>query len=157
MLDGEKMKLLRYGSQGQEKPGILGVDGEIRDRSGIIPDLAGESLLPKSIAKVRNIDISLLARVAGRPRIGPCVDGVGKFICIGLNYSDHAAESGMAVPVEPVVFMKATSSICGPYDTVVIPRGSKKTDWEGELGVVIGKPQSMWKRPMRFRMLPGTA
>src|SRR6266849_9550270 len=127
------MKLLRYGSQGQEKPGILGVDGEI-------PDLAGESLLPESIAKVRNIDISLLPRVAGRPRIGPCVDGVGKFICIGLNYSDHAAESGMAVPVEPVVFMKATSSICGPDDTVVIPRGSKKTDWEVELGVVIGKP-----------------
>ncbi len=134
------MKLLRYGSQGQEKPGILGVDGEIRDLSGIIPDLAGESLLPESIAKVRNIDISLLPRVAGRPRIGPCVDGVGKFICIGLNYSDHAAESGMAVPVEPVVFMKATSSICGPDDTVVIPRGSKKTDWEVELGVVIGKP-----------------
>ena len=134
------MKLLRYGSQGQEKPGILGVDGEIRDLSGIIPDLAGESLLPESIAKVRNIDISLLPRVAGRPRIGPCVGGVGKFICIGLNYSDHAAESGMAVPVEPVVFMKATSSICGPDDTVVIPRGSKKTDWEVELGVVIGKP-----------------
>jgi len=134
------MKLLRYGSQGQEKPGILGVDGEIRDLSGIILDLAGESLLPGSIEKVRNTDIALLPRVAGRPRIGPCVGGVGKFVCIGLNYSDHAAESGMAVPVEPVVFMKATSSICGPDDTVVIPRGSKKTDWEVELGVVIGKP-----------------
>jgi len=134
------MKLLRYGSQGQEKPGLLAADGEIRDLSGIIPDLAGESLLPESIEKVRNIDISLLPRVAGRPRIGPCVGGVGKFICIGLNYSDHAAESGMAVPVEPVVFMKATSSMCGPDDTVVIPRGSKKTDWEVELGVVIGKP-----------------
>jgi 2-keto-4-pentenoate hydratase/2-oxohepta-3-ene-1,7-dioic acid hydratase in catechol pathway len=134
------MKLLRYGSQGQEKPGILGADGEIRNLSGIIPDLAGESLLPASIEKVRNTDIARLPRVAGRPRIGPCVGGVGKFICIGLNYSDHAAESGMAVPVEPVVFMKATSSICGPDDTVVIPRGSKKTDWEVELGVVIGKP-----------------
>ncbi len=134
------MKLLRYGSQGHERPGLLAADGEIRDLSGIIPDLAGESLLPESIAKVRNIDISLLPRVAGRPRIGPCVDGVGKFICIGLNYSDHAAESGMAVPVEPVVFMKATSSICGPDDTVIIPRGSKKTDWEVELGVVIGEP-----------------
>jgi 2,4-diketo-3-deoxy-L-fuconate hydrolase len=134
------MKLLRYGSQGQEKPGILGADGEIRDLTGIISDLAGESLLPASIEKVRNTDISLLPRVAGRPRIGPCVGGVGKFVCIGLNYSDHAAESGMAVPVEPVVFMKATSSICGPDDTVVIPRGSKKTDWEVELGVVIGKP-----------------
>ncbi len=97
-------------------------------------------MLPRSIEKVRNIDISLLPRVAGRPRIGPCVGDVGKFICIGLNYSDHAAESGMAVPVAPVVFMKATSSICGPYDTVVIPRGSKKTDWEVEFGVVIGKP-----------------
>ena len=134
------MKLLRYGSQGQEKPGILAADGEIRDLSGIIPDFAGESLLPASIEKVRNTDIAVLPRVAGRPRIGPCVGGVGKFICIGLNYSDHAAESGMAVPVEPVVFMKATSSICGPDDTVVIPRGSKKTDWEVELGVVIGKP-----------------
>jgi 2-keto-4-pentenoate hydratase/2-oxohepta-3-ene-1,7-dioic acid hydratase in catechol pathway len=134
------MKLLRYGSQGQEKPGLLAADGEIRDLSGIIPDLAGESLLPGSIEKMRNIDLSLLPRVAGRPRIGPCVGGVGKFVCIGLNYSDHAAESGMALPVEPVVFMKATSSICGPDDTVVIPRGSKKTDWEVELGVVIGKP-----------------
>jgi 2-keto-4-pentenoate hydratase/2-oxohepta-3-ene-1,7-dioic acid hydratase in catechol pathway len=134
------VKLLRYGSQGQEKPGLLAADGEIRDLSGIIPDLAGEALLPGSIERVRNTDISLLPRVAGRPRIGPCVGGVGKFVCIGLNYSDHAAESGMAVPVEPVVFMKATSSICGPDDTVVIPRGSKKTDWEVELGVVIGKP-----------------
>jgi 2-keto-4-pentenoate hydratase/2-oxohepta-3-ene-1,7-dioic acid hydratase in catechol pathway len=134
------MKLLRYGSQGQEKPGILDGHGEIRDLSGIIPDLAGESLLPASIEKVRNTDIARLPKVAGRPRIGPCVGGVGKFICIGLNYSDHAAESGMAVPVEPVVFMKATSSICGPDDTVVIPRGSKKTDWEVELGVVIGEP-----------------
>ena len=134
------MKLLRYGSQGQEKPGLLAADGEIRDLSGIIPDLAGESLLPASIEKARNSDIARLPKVAGRPRTGPCVGGVGKFICIGLNYSDHAAESGMAVPVEPVVFMKATSSICGPDDTVVIPRGSKKTDWEVELGVVIGKP-----------------
>ena len=134
------MKLLRYGSQGQEKPGLLAADGEIRDLSGLIPDLAGESLLPASIEKVRNTDIARLPKVAGRPRIGPCVGGVGKFICIGLNYSDHAAESGMAVPVEPVVFMKATSSICGPDDTVVIPRESKKTDWEVELGVVIGKP-----------------
>jgi 2-keto-4-pentenoate hydratase/2-oxohepta-3-ene-1,7-dioic acid hydratase in catechol pathway len=134
------MKFLRFGSRGQEKPGLLAADGEIRDLSGILPDLVGESLLPASIEKVRNIDISLLPRVAGRPRIGPCVGNVGKFVCIGLNYSDHAAESGMAVPVEPVVFMKATSSICGPDDTVVIPRGSKKTDWEVELGVVIGKP-----------------
>ena len=134
------MKLLRYGLAGQEKPGILAKDGEIRDLSGIISDLAGESLLPGSIQRLRNTDISLLPTVAGQPRIGPCVGGVGKFICIGLNYSDHAAEAGMAVPVEPVVFMKATSSICGPNDHVVIPRGSTKTDWEVELGVVIGAP-----------------
>jgi 2-keto-4-pentenoate hydratase/2-oxohepta-3-ene-1,7-dioic acid hydratase in catechol pathway len=134
------MKLLRYGSSGQEKPGILSPDGEIRDLSGVISDLAGESLLPESIEKLRNTDISLLPIVGGRPRIGPCVGSVGKFICIGLNYSDHAAEAGMAMPSEPVVFMKATSSICGPDDDVVIPRGSKKTDWEVELGVVIGKP-----------------
>jgi 2-keto-4-pentenoate hydratase/2-oxohepta-3-ene-1,7-dioic acid hydratase in catechol pathway len=134
------MKLLRYGVPGQEKPGILTADGEIRDLSAIVPDLAGESLLPASIQKLRNTDISLLPVVAGQPRIGPCVGSVGKFICIGLNYSDHAAEARMALPVEPVIFMKATSSICGPDDDVLIPRESKKTDWEIELGVVIGKP-----------------
>ena len=110
------------------------------DLSGIVPDLAGSALFPESIEKLRNSDISRLPRVTGQPRLGPCVGAVGKFICIGLNYSDHAAESGMAVPAEPVVFMKATSSIIGPDDDVVIPRGSKKTDWEVELGVVIGKP-----------------
>ena len=134
------MKLLRYGSPTQEKPGILTADGEIRDLSGIITDLAGESLLPESVEKLRHTDISLLPIVRKQPRIGPCVGSVGKFICIGLNYSDHAKESGMALPVEPVIFMKATSSICGPNDNVVIPRGSKKTDWEVELGVVVGKP-----------------
>ena len=134
------MKLLRYGSPGQEKPGILSSNGEIRDLSGIIPDLAGQSLLPEALEKLRNTDISRLPKIAGQPRIGPCVGSVGKFVCIGLNYSDHAKEAGMAVPAEPVVFMKATSSICGPDDRVVIPRGSKKTDWEVELGVVIGKP-----------------
>jgi 2-keto-4-pentenoate hydratase/2-oxohepta-3-ene-1,7-dioic acid hydratase in catechol pathway len=134
------MKLLRYGLPGREKPGFVSPDGKVRDLSEIIPDLAGHSLLPDAIEKLRNTDISLLPKVTGQPRIGPCVGSVGKFICIGLNYSDHAAESGMAVPVEPVIFMKATSSICGPNDNVVIPRGSKKTDWEVELGVVIGKP-----------------
>jgi 2-keto-4-pentenoate hydratase/2-oxohepta-3-ene-1,7-dioic acid hydratase in catechol pathway len=118
----------------------LSSNGEIRDLSGIIPDLAGQSLLPEALEKLRNTDISRLPKVAGQPRIGPCVGSVGKFVCIGLNYSDHAKEAGMAVPAEPVVFMKATSSICGPDDRVVIPRGSKKTDWEVELGVVIGKP-----------------
>jgi 2-keto-4-pentenoate hydratase/2-oxohepta-3-ene-1,7-dioic acid hydratase in catechol pathway len=134
------MKLLRYGSPAQEKPGILAADGEIRDLSGIIADLAGQSLLPEAMKKLRNTDISLLPKVSGQPRIGPCVGSVGKFVCIGLNYSDHAKESGMALPVEPVIFMKATSSICGPDDDVVTPRGSTKMDWEVELGVVIGKP-----------------
>ncbi len=134
------MKLLRYGLPGQERPAILTADGKICDLSRIIPDLAGEFLLPESIEKVRHTDVSLLPVVQGQPRIGPCVGKVGKFICIGLNYSDHAKEAGMAVPVEPVLFMKATSSICGPDDDIVIPRGSKKTDWEVELGVVIGKP-----------------
>jgi 2-keto-4-pentenoate hydratase/2-oxohepta-3-ene-1,7-dioic acid hydratase in catechol pathway len=134
------MKLLRYGPSGHEKPGIMDADGSIRDLSGIIPDLAGDALLPESIAKIRTANLSLLPKVADRPRIGACVGRVGKFVCIGLNYSDHAAEAGQAVPAEPVVFMKATSSIAGPDDQVVIPRGSKKTDWEVELGVVIGKP-----------------
>jgi 2,4-didehydro-3-deoxy-L-rhamnonate hydrolase len=134
------MKLVRYGLPGEEKPGVLASDGTIRDLSNLIPDLAGPALLPDSLEKLRQADISRLPRVAGKPRIGPCVGSVGKFICIGLNYSDHAAESGMAVPAEPVVFMKATSSISGPDDDVVIPRGAKKTDWEVELGVVIGKP-----------------
>src|SRR5712672_3125846 len=134
------MKLLRYGPPSEEKPGILTTDGTIRDLSGIITDLAAGSLLPDSIEKLRNTDTSLLPIVRTKPRIGPCVGGVGKFVCIGLNYSDHAKESGMALPVEPVIFMKATSSICGPDDDVVIPRGSEKTDWEVELGVVIGKP-----------------
>jgi 2-keto-4-pentenoate hydratase/2-oxohepta-3-ene-1,7-dioic acid hydratase in catechol pathway len=134
------MKLLRYGPHGLEKPGILAAAGEIRDLSGIIPDVARDVLLPASIEKLRQTDLSSLPIVQGSPRIGPCVANVGKFVCIGLNYADHAAEAGMAMPAEPVVFMKATSSICGPDDTVVIPRGSKKTDWEVELGVVIGKP-----------------
>jgi len=134
------MKLLRYGVPGQERPAILASDGSIRDLSSVVPDLAGQWLLPDSMEKLRNLNISTLPKVPGQPRIGPCVGEVGKFVCIGLNYSDHAAESGMAVPREPVVFMKATSSIVGPNDDVVIPRGAEKADWEVELGVVIGKP-----------------
>jgi 2,4-didehydro-3-deoxy-L-rhamnonate hydrolase len=134
------MKLLRYGAPGQEKPGALASDGSIRDLSSVVSDLAGPSLLPEAIQKLRSLDLLSLPKVAGQPRIGPCVGGVGKFVCIGLNYSDHATESGMELPREPVVFMKATSSISGPDDDVVIPRGSKKSDWEVELGVVIGKP-----------------
>jgi 2-keto-4-pentenoate hydratase/2-oxohepta-3-ene-1,7-dioic acid hydratase in catechol pathway len=134
------MKLLRYGVPGQERPAILASDGSIRDLSSVVPDLAGQWLLPDSMEKLRNLNISTLPKVPGQPRIGPCVGEVGKFVCIGLNYSDHAAESGMAVAREPVVFMKATSSIVGPDDDVVIPRGAEKADWEVELGVVIGKP-----------------
>lgn len=134
------MKLLRYGALGQERPGLLDGHGDIRDLSGVVPDIAGDTLLPESLSSLRNIDPATLPPVKGSPRIGACVGRVGKFICVGLNYSDHAAESGMAVPAEPIIFMKATSSICGPFDDVAIPRGSQKTDWEVELGVVIGKP-----------------
>ena len=134
------MKLLRYGRSGAEKPGLLDATGTIRDLSGVVPDVAGEALLPESLDRIRRLDPNSLPRVDGKPRVGPCVGRVGKFICIGLNYSDHAAESNMTVPKEPIVFMKATSSIVGPNDNLEIPRGSTKTDWEVELGVVIGKP-----------------
>jgi 2,4-diketo-3-deoxy-L-fuconate hydrolase len=136
------MKLLRYGQKGQEKPGVLDAQGRVRDLSGVIADIAGRYLLPQELDKLRALDLDSLPLVAGTPqqdlRLGPCVGVVGKFICIGLNYSDHAAESGMDVPAEPVVFNKWTSAICGPDDDVEIPRGSLKTDWEVELGVVIG-------------------
>jgi 2-keto-4-pentenoate hydratase/2-oxohepta-3-ene-1,7-dioic acid hydratase in catechol pathway len=134
------MKLLRYGPPGREKPGILDSKGDIRDLSDVIPVLARDSLLPHTIRRLREINPATLPRVDGDVRLGPCVGSVGKFICIGLNYSDHAAESGMAIPAEPILFMKATSAICGPNDDIVIPRGSQKTDWEVELGVIIGQP-----------------
>ncbi len=137
------MKLLRYGLPGQEKPGVLDAQGRVRDLSGHVADVAGSALLPENLARLRSVAIESLPLVAGAAqkdlRLGPCVGSVGKFICIGLNYSDHAAESGMQVPPEPVVFNKWTSAIVGPDDTVEIPRGSLKTDWEVELGVVIGK------------------
>jgi 2-keto-4-pentenoate hydratase/2-oxohepta-3-ene-1,7-dioic acid hydratase in catechol pathway len=133
------MKLLRFGSRGEERPGMLDTKGAVRDLSGVVGDIAGTALLPDGLERLRKIRAEELPLVDGNPRIGPCVGSVGKFICIGLNYSDHAAESGMAVPAEPVVFMKATSSIMGPNDEVMIPRGSEKTDWEVELGVVIGR------------------
>jgi 2-keto-4-pentenoate hydratase/2-oxohepta-3-ene-1,7-dioic acid hydratase in catechol pathway len=134
------MRLLRYGPPGREKPGILDSKGDIRDLSDVIPALARDSLLPHTIRRLREINPATLPRVEGDVRLGPCVGSVGKFICIGLNYSDHAAESGMAIPAEPILFMKATSAICGPNDDIVIPRGSQKTDWEVELGVIIGQP-----------------
>ena len=132
------MKLLRYGKRGAERPALLDKDGRLRDLSGVIPDVGASTLSPESLARLSELDPAALPQVTGTPRIGPCVASVGKFICIGLNYSDHAAESGMAVPKEPVVFMKATSAIMGPNDDVIIPRDSLKTDWEVELGVVIG-------------------
>ncbi|WP_171175761.1 fumarylacetoacetate hydrolase family protein [Ruegeria sp. HKCCA4633] len=133
------MKLLRYGAKGAEKPGILGSDGSVRDLSGVIDDISGDTLGDTVLEKLRATDADSLPVVDGDPRIGPCVGNVGKFICIGLNYADHAAESGMELPAEPVIFFKATSAIIGPNDTVEIPRRSVKTDWEVELGVVIGK------------------
>jgi 2-keto-4-pentenoate hydratase/2-oxohepta-3-ene-1,7-dioic acid hydratase in catechol pathway len=132
------MKLLRYGPLGQEKPGLLDADGQLRDLSGVIPDLSGSVLT--DLDRLKSIDPATLPKVEGTPRLGACVAGTGKFICIGLNYADHAAESGLQVPPEPVIFLKATSAICGPNDPILIPRGSQKTDWEVELGVVIGKP-----------------
>jgi len=133
------MKLLRYGEKGQEKPGLLDAQGQIRDLSAHISDVAGSALEPASLSALSKIDPESLPLVSGSPRIGACVGQVGKFLCIGLNYADHAAESNMPVPSEPVIFSKFTSAICGPNDDVEIPRGSTKTDWEVELGVVIGK------------------
>jgi 2-keto-4-pentenoate hydratase/2-oxohepta-3-ene-1,7-dioic acid hydratase in catechol pathway len=134
------MKLLRHGEPGRERPGLVDETGQLRDLSGVVRDIGGDALLPQNLERLRALDPKTLPPVEGTPRIGPCVGGVGKFVCVGLNYSDHAAESGLPVPSEPVLFMKATSAICGPNDDVEIPRGSEKTDWEVELGIVIGKP-----------------
>ena len=132
------MKLLHYGPKGQEKPGIVDRDGIVRDLSDLVDDIGGDILTDQGLAGIAEADLASLPAVEV-DRYGPCVGDVGKFICIGLNYSDHAEESGLAVPPEPVIFAKATSAICGPNDTVELPRGSKATDWEVELGVVIGK------------------
>ena len=138
------MKLLRYGPKGNEKPGILDRSGRVRDLSRHVDDIAGDVLTPEGLARLRTLDIETLPLVAGTPqqnlRLGACVGRIGKFICIGLNYADHAAETGAAIPAEPIVFNKWTSAIVGPNDDVEIPRNSVKTDWEVELGVVIGKP-----------------
>jgi len=133
------MKLLRYGPKGQEKPGLLDAQGKIRDLSNVVADIDGGALTDAALAKLRAVDPASLPVVEGNPRIGPCVGKIGKFVCIGLNYADHAAESNLPVPTEPVVFNKWTSAIVGPNDGIEIPRGSKKTDWEVELGVVIGR------------------
>ncbi len=132
------MKLLRHGPLGAERPGLLHVDGTIRDLTGIVPDIGGAVLSDVGLSALRGVDAGKLPIVQPDTRLGACVGGTGKFICIGLNYADHAAESGMAVPPEPVIFMKATSAICGPNDPIIVPRGSEKTDWEVELAVIIG-------------------
>ncbi|MBM2577851.1 fumarylacetoacetate hydrolase family protein [Jannaschia sp. Os4] len=132
------MKLCRYGEPGAEKPGLIDADGRIRDLSGEVDDIAGDALSASSLDRLSKIDPASLPMVAGDPRYGPCVGAIGKFMCIGLNYSDHAAETGAAIPEHPILFMKANSAIVGPNDDVVMPRGSEHTDWEVELGVVIG-------------------
>lgn len=133
------MKLLRIGAKGAEKPAILAEDGTIRDLSGIVGDIAGHVLTPEGLERIRHADPSTLPELDAGQRIGACVGNVGKFICIGLNYADHAAETGAPIPAEPIIFMKATSAIIGPNDDVIIPRNAIKPDWEVELGVIIGK------------------
>ncbi|HWP26682.1 MAG TPA: fumarylacetoacetate hydrolase family protein [Xanthobacteraceae bacterium] len=132
------MKLVRYGPAGKEKPGIIDANGKIRDLSKVVKDIDGEALSPAGLAKIRKAKIEKLPLVKGKPRLGPCVARPGNFIAIGLNYADHAAEAGLPVPPEPVIFNKAPSCICGPNDNTIIPKGSTKLDWEVELGVVIG-------------------
>ncbi len=138
------MKLLRYGPAGAEKPGLLDKDGKVRDLSGEVPDIAGDTLLPETLARLAALDPESLPLGEGTPqddlRLGACVGKIGKFVCIGLNYADHAAEAGMPIPAEPIIFNKWTSAVVGPNDAIQIPRDSVKTDWEVELGVVIGKP-----------------
>jgi 2,4-diketo-3-deoxy-L-fuconate hydrolase len=136
------MKLVRYGKAGSEKPGLIDADGKIRDLSAHIADLKGDALSPQSLAKIAALSPASLPEVTGNPRLGSCVAQPGNFIAVGLNYADHAAESGMPIPKEPVLFNKAPSCVVGPHDDVVIPRGSKKTDWEVELAIVIGKRAS---------------
>ena len=149
------MKLLRYGKLGKEKPGILDPEGRIRDLSAQISDINGETISPKSLAKLRKIKIESLPLVRGKPRIGACVNGSQKFVAIGLNYSDHAAESGMTVPPEPIIFTKHMNCISGPNDDVTIPPKSKKSDWEVELGVIIGTRAKNIKRADAMKHVAG--
>lgn len=140
------MKLLRYGAPGAEKPGLLDASGQVRDLSGVVPDIAGDTLRPAGLKALHALDPETLPLVAGTPqedlRLGPCVGNIGKYVCIGLNYADHAEEAGMPIPQEPIIFNKWTSAVVGPNDDIQVPRGSVKTDWEVELGVVIGEPGS---------------
>src|SRR5476649_2467107 len=132
------MKLLRYGPKGQEKPGLLDAAGKLRDLSAAVADIAPETLAPAALDKLRKLDPASLPLVAGEPRLGACLTQIPKIVCVGLNYTDHAKETGAAIPKEPILFMKATSSLNGPNDEVMLPKGSQKADWEGELGIVIG-------------------
>lgn len=136
------MKLVRYGQPGQEKPGLIDAQGALRDLSGVVGDIDAAAIAPAALARLARLDAASLPRVDGAVRYGCPVNGVGKIVCVGLNYADHAAESGLPVPAEPVLFLKPSSSLSGPDDPVIIPRGSVKTDWEVELGVVIGKKAS---------------
>jgi ureidoglycolate lyase/2,4-diketo-3-deoxy-L-fuconate hydrolase len=133
------MKLVRYGAPGAEKPGLIDDSGALRDLSAHVPDIAGAALTPQGLERLLRLRVGSLPLVLGEPRLGACVGKIGKFVCVGLNYRDHAEESGMAIPTEPVLFMKATSAVCGPNDDVEIPLGAEKVDWEVELGVVIGQ------------------
>ena len=149
------MKLLRYGIAGQERPGVLDAQGNVRDLCSVVSDINGKALSEETLKKIASIHIESLPVVNEPGRIGPCVNGVGKFICIGLNYVDHAAESGLDVPAEPVVFMKATSAITGPNDNIIKPRNSTKLDWEVELGIVIGKHASYVEPGEAMEYIPG--
>ena len=149
------MKLLRYGPRGQEKPGLLDRNGKIRDLSGKIGDLGPASLAPAALDALRKLDPESLPLVSGTPRIGPCVADVPKLVCVGLNYRDHAAESGMALPPEPVLFLKATTSINGPNDDVILPKGATKGDWEVELGIVIGTKAQYVAEKDAFKYVAG--
>jgi 2-keto-4-pentenoate hydratase/2-oxohepta-3-ene-1,7-dioic acid hydratase in catechol pathway len=133
------MKLVRFGPPGREKPGIVDKEGHIRNLSRVVPDITGETISAAGLAKIKKAKIEKLPRVPGKPRLGPPVGGTRHFIAIGLNYSDHAAEVGMAIPAEPIIFSKAPSSLCGPNDNIIVPKASTKLDWEVELGIVIGR------------------
>lgn len=151
------MKLVRYGNPGKEKPGLIDAQGQLRDLSKVVPDITPSLLSDAALKKIAKLDASKLPAVKGKPRMGCPVSGIRKFIAIGLNYSDHAAEAGMPIPKEPIVFLKATSSIQGPYDDVMLPKGSKKSDWEVELGVVIGTTARYVSQKTRSTMWPAIA
>ena len=149
------MKLVRYGAPGQERPGLVDATGSLRDLSAHVSDIAGPNLSNEALATLAGLDATTLPKVSGAPRLGPCVGNVGNFIAVGLNYADHAAEGGDPIPAEPILFNKARSSVCGPNDDVIIPRGSTKLDWEVELGVVVGERLSYADEDEAWRGIAG--